>query len=237
MPMDERVERVVARILEYQSGFDLPSFPISFIYAGRHTGGRSMVGTHVVINLGEVVDQMRRKKITSVEEAYEYIEDTLVHEGMHMLSFALGNGMVDTRVPRFDSIWNEGLASLSEKMRSHNDVEGDELRFWLGLLEEWRKAESDDVRIAIVRRHINPENNPHVKNEDLSDLEERLDRGKNSESIFTMLLQRGQVLYGLGLLLWKDRIARGEDIPTLVREGPENFEKWVRELAEEMGIG
>lgn len=236
MPMEKRVERIVARILEYQPGFDLPSFPISFIYAGRHMGGRSMVGTHVVINLGDFVDQMRRKNIRSMDEVYAYIEDTLVHEGIHMLSFALGNGIVETRVPCFDSIWNEGLASLPERTRSHNGVEGDTLRFWIGLLEEWRKAESYDERILIVGRHIDPAINSHVNERDLRYLKKQLDQGKSLESAFIMLLEYGRVLYELGLLLWKDRIARGEEIPTLLREGPESLETWVREYAERMAV-
>lgn len=235
MEMSERVRRVMNRISAFQPGYALPPFPIIFLYAGGRTGGRSMVGKAIVVNLGEVVTRFRKGELSDLQKVYDDIEDTMVHEGVHVLSFLMGTGNCSTRVPRFGGIWGEGAASLAERgTKLLKSIGREELRFWVQFLDEWRIAEESEERMAIINRCIDPTRNTFVSPDRLEGLRKWIEDGEDPEVIFTELLKRGGVIYTLGLTLWRSRLAKGENIPTLFREGPDKLEKWVKELAVEL---
>lgn len=234
--IESRIARVLERISALQPGFELPAFPIYFIFAGSRTGGRSMKGRAIVVNLGEVVARFRKSEFPSPFEAYGHIEDTMVHEGVHVLSFAMGTGDIQTRVPRFSDIWGEGLGAYSQHdTKRYKSVSGKELEFWIKFLNTWRTIDTDEGRLDIIETYVNPdEENLYITSKVLVDLRKWIERGEHPEVVFTELLKRSDVLYGIGLVLWRSRIEKGEDVVTLVREGPDNFEKWVEDMAREL---
>lgn len=226
--ISERLSRIVARVQAIQPDIRLAPVPLHFVYTGRNPGGKSLRGTAIVVNLGNPLYEMRDGECDP-DGALRWIEDIAVHEGVHCLV----TQMHDRRTwNSLGGLWDDGLAVFVGPESWTRNMGLEEFTYWLSALRRWIDLNDKEAKVAFVRKYLDVSANPYLTPQVRDKLLEMADVGEDPEVVFTEMLFMTGKRYAIGRELWKRRLSRGESVPALVKKGPADIVRWIKEEAE-----
>lgn len=234
--ISSRITAIVDRVQQIQPDKKMRPVPIYLVYAKKNSGGTSLLGTAIVINIRETSRRVESGEVKDTAEALDRLERIAAHEGTHVFTTQLGLSPDDVEYPLLKNMWGEGLASyIDGRTLKGLEIETEELRFWMGML--WQRAELPDYEQwkEVVRRYIDPDVNPYIEKRNLIALQHKMEQGESPFWVaWELMSMRSGLFYFLCDRLWRYAIGKGKPLPELVRAGHEQMSEWIKGYAEEL---